>query len=64
MGNLDDLKKNPKNKQALQSLERFYQDGTIQRLGIDWIPPVEEETKNLLDLDDKTQSYLQSLLSD
>ena len=64
MGNIEDLKKHPQDKQAMQSLERFYQDGTIQRLGIDWTPPVEEETQNLLDLDDQTQSYLQSLLSD
>lgn len=63
LGHIDNLKKHPQDKQALQSLERFYRDGTIQRLGIDWTPPVEEETKNLLDLDDKTQSYLQSLLS-
>ena len=64
LGHIDNLKKHPQDKQALQSLERFYRDGTIQRLGIEWIPPVEEETKNLLDLDDKTQNYLQSLLSD
>lgn len=63
LGHIDNLKKHPQDKQALQSLERFYRDGTIQRLGIDWTPPVEEETKNLLDLDDKTQNYLQSLLS-
>ena len=64
LGHIDNLKKHPQDKQALQSLERFYRDGTIQRLGIDWTPPVEEETKNLLDLDDKTQNYLQSLFSD
>ena len=64
LGHIDNLKKHPQDKQALQSLERFYRDGTIQHLGIDWTPPVEEETKNLLDLDDKTQNYLQSLLSD
>ena len=64
LGHIDNLKKHPQDKQALQSLERFYRDGTIQRLGIDWTPPVEEETKNLLDLDDKTQNYLQFLLSD
>lgn len=64
MGHIDNLKKHPQDKQALQSLERFYRDGTIQRLGIEWTPPVEEETKNLLDLDDKTQNYLQSILSD
>lgn len=64
LGHIDNLKKHPQDKQALQSLKRFYRDGTIQRLGIEWTPPVEEETKNLLDLDDKTQNYLQSLLSD
>ena len=64
LGHIDNLKKHPQDKQALQSLERFYRDGTIQRLGIEWTPPVEEETKNLLELDDKTQNYLQSLLSD
>lgn len=64
LGHIDNLKKHPQDKQALQSLERFYRDGTIQRLGIEWTPPVEEETKNLLDLDDKTQNYLQSLFSD
>ena len=64
LGHIDNLKKHPQDKQALQSLERFYRCGTIQRLGIEWTPPVEEETKNLLDLDDKTQNYLQSILSD
>lgn len=64
LGHIDNLKKHPQDKQALLSLERFYRDGTIQRLGIEWTPPVEEETKNLLDLDDKTQNYLQSILSD
>lgn len=64
LGHIDNLKKHPQDKQALQSLERFYREGTIQRLGIEWTPPVEEETKNLLDLDDKTQNYLQSLFSD
>ena len=64
LGHIDNLKKHPQDKQALQSLERFYRDGTIQRLGIEWTPPVEEETKNLLDLDDKTQNYLKSLLRD
>lgn len=64
LGHIDNLKKHPQDKQALQSLERFYRKGTIQRLGIEWTPPVEEETKNLLDLDDKTQNYLKSLLSD
>ena len=35
---LDDLKKNPRNKPAKDSLERFYEQGVLQRLGIDWKP--------------------------
>lgn len=36
--NLDDLKKNPRNKPAKDSLTRFYEKGVLQRLGIDWKP--------------------------
>lgn len=36
--NLDDLKKNPRNKPAKDSLARFYEKGILQRLGIDWKP--------------------------
>ena len=36
--NLDDLKKNPRNKPAEDSLVRFYEQGVLQRLGIDWKP--------------------------
>ena len=36
--NLDDLKKNTRNKPAKDSLERFYEHGVLQRLGIDWKP--------------------------
>lgn len=36
--NLDDLKKNPRNKPAKDSLGRFYEQGVLQRLGIDWKP--------------------------
>lgn len=36
--NLADLKKNPKNKPAKDSLARFYEKGVLQRLGIDWKP--------------------------
>lgn len=36
--NLDDLKKNPRNKPAKVSLARFYEHGVLQRLGIDWKP--------------------------
>ena len=36
--NLADLKKNPRNKPARDSLARFYEQGVLQRLGIDWKP--------------------------
>ena len=36
--NLDDLKKNPRNKPAKDSLARFYEQGVLKRLGIDWKP--------------------------
>lgn len=36
--NLDDLKKNPRNKPAKDSLARFYEQGVLQRLGIEWKP--------------------------
>ena len=36
--NLADLKKNPRNKPAKDSLERLYEKGVLQRLGIDWKP--------------------------
>lgn len=36
--NLDDLKKNQRNKPAKDSLARFYEQGVLQRLGIDWKP--------------------------
>ena len=36
--NLDDLKKNPRNKPAKDSLVRFYEHGVMQRLGINWKP--------------------------
>lgn len=35
---LEDLRKNPSNRPAQQSLERFYEAGVLQRLGIDWKP--------------------------
>lgn len=35
---LEDLRKNPANKPARQSLARYYEVGVLQRLGIDWKP--------------------------
>lgn len=60
---IEAAKKNPDGSMA-QMVKDAYKNGTLAKLGIDWTPPVEEETKNLLDLDDKTQNYLQSILSD
>lgn len=36
--NLADLKKNPHNKPAKDSLTRYYERGVLQRMGIDWKP--------------------------
>lgn len=36
--NLEDLKKNPNNKPAKDSLTRYYERGVLQRLGIGWKP--------------------------
>ena len=36
--NLADLKKNPHNKPAKDSLTRYYERGVLRRLGIDWKP--------------------------
>lgn len=36
--NLEDLKKNPNNKPAKDSLTRYYERGVLQRLGINWKP--------------------------
>lgn len=36
--NLEDLKKNPNNKPAKDSLTRYYERGVLQRMGIDWKP--------------------------
>lgn len=37
---LADLKKNPRNKPAKDSLTRYYEKGVLQRLGIDWKPEI------------------------
>lgn len=63
LGWIEAAKKNPDGSMA-QMVKDAYKNGTLAKLGIDWTPPVEEETKNLLDLDDKTQNYLQSILRD
>ena len=62
LGWIEAAKKNPDGSMA-QMVKDAYKNGTLAKLGIEWTPPVEEETKNLLDLDDKTQNYLQSILN-
>jgi len=56
-------KDNPHGRMA-KLVRDAYQDGTLASLGIVWNPSIEEENQSLLDLDDQTQSYLQSILSD
>lgn len=53
--------KNPNGSMA-KMVRQAYDNGTLARLGIVWNPSVAEEEQLLADLDDQTQSYLQSLL--
>ena len=53
--------KNPNGSMA-KMVRQAYDNGTLARLGIVWNPSVAEEEQSLADLDDQTQSYLQSLL--
>lgn len=54
---------NPNGSMA-RMVRQAYDNGTLDQLGIVWNPTVAEEEQSLADLDDKTQSYLQSILSD
>lgn len=53
--------KNPNGSMA-KMVRQAYDNGTLARLGIVWNPSVAEEEQSLADLDDQTQSYLQSIL--
>lgn len=55
--------KNPNGSMA-KMVRQAYDNGTLARLGIVWNRSVAEEEQSLADLDDQTQSYLQSLLRD
>lgn len=55
--------KNPNGSMA-KMVRQAYDNGTLARLGIVWNPSVAEEEQLLADLDDQTQSYLQSILRD
>ena len=54
--------KDPNGSMA-RMLKQAYENGTLAELGIVWNPSVAEE-QSLADLDDQTQNYLKSLLSD
>lgn len=55
--------KDPNGSMA-RMLKQAYENGTLAELGIVWNPSVAEEEQSLADLDDQTQNYLKSLLSD
>lgn len=55
--------KDPNGSMA-RMLKQAYENGTLAELGIVWNPSVAEEEQSLADLDDQTQDYLKSLLSD
>lgn len=55
--------KNPNGSMA-KMVRKAYDNGTLAKLGIVWNPSVAEEEQSLADLDDQTQSYLQSILRD
>ena len=63
LGWIEASKKNPNGSMAKMVIDA-YKNGTLAKLGIAWNPSVAEEEQSLADLDDQTQNYLQSLLSD
>lgn len=63
LGWIEASKNNPNGSMA-QMVKDAYKNGTLAKLGIVWNPSVAEEEQSLADLDDQTQNYLQSLLSD
>lgn len=60
---IESAAKNPNGSMA-KMVRQAYDNGTLAKLGIVWNPSVAEEEQSLADLDDQTQSYLQSILSD
>lgn len=63
LGWIEAAKKNPNGSMA-KMVKDAYKNGTLDKLGIVWNPSVAEEEQSLADLDDQTQNYLRSLLSD
>lgn len=60
---IESAAKNPNGSMA-KMVRQAYDNGTLAKLGIVWNPSVSEEEQLLAELDDQTQSYLQSILSD
>ena len=60
---IESAAKNPNGSMA-KMVRQAYDNGTLAKLGIVWNPSVAEEEQSLADLDDQTQSYLQSILRD
>lgn len=60
---IDGASRDPHGSMA-KMVRRAYEDGTLARLGIAWNPSAEEENQSLMELDDRTQDYLQSILAD
>ena len=63
LGWIEAAKKNPNGSMA-KMVKDAYKNGTLAKLGIVWNPSVAEEEQSLVDLDDQTQNYLQSILGD
>ena len=63
LGFIEGASRDPHGSMA-KMVRRAYDDGTLARLGIVWNPTVEEENQSLLDLDEKTHSYLERILGD
>lgn len=59
---IESAAKNPNGSMA-KMVRQAYDNGTLVKLGIVWNPSVAEEEQSLADLDDQTQSYLQSILN-
>ena len=60
---IEAAKSNPKGSMA-KMVRDAYKNGKLAELGITWNPSLAEEEQSLVDLDDQTQSYLKSILSD
>lgn len=58
---IESAAKNPNGSMA-KMVRQAYDNGTLAKLGIVWNPSIAEEEQSLADLDDQTQSYLQSIL--